>query len=52
MVSRLKMLRQDESLLPAFIALASASLYLSAGNSVQGIWSNTSSQLVAANAGS
>ena len=60
MVSRLKMFWQDESgqdlieytLLLAFIALASASLYLSAGNSVQGIWSNASSQLVAANTGS
>lgn len=60
MVSRLRMFWQDESgqdlieytLLLAFIALASASLYLSAGNSVQGIWSQTSSQLVAANAGS
>ena len=60
MVSRLRMFWRDESgqdlieytLLMAFIALASASLYLSAGNSVQGIWSNASSQLVAANAGS
>ena len=60
MVAHLKMFWQDESgqdlieytLLLAFIALASASLYLSAGNSVQGIWSNASSQLVAANAGS
>ena len=60
MVSRLKMFWQDDSgqdlieytLLLAFVALASASLYRSAGNSVQGIWSNTSSQLVAANAGS
>lgn len=60
MVSRLKAFWQDESgqdlieytLLMAFIALASASLYLSAGNSVQGIWSQASSQLVAANAGS
>jgi len=59
-VSRLKMFWQDESgqdlieytLLLAFIALASASLYLSAGNSVQGIWSQTSSQLVAANTAS
>ena len=60
MLSRIKMFWQDESgqdlieytLLLAFIALASASLYLSAGNSVQGIWSQTSSQLVAANSGS
>ena len=42
----------EYTLLMAFIALASASLYLSAGNSVQGIWSQASSQLVAANAGS
>jgi Flp pilus assembly pilin Flp len=48
---------QDESgqdlieytLLLAFVALASASLFLSAGNSVSGIWGNASSQLVAAN---
>ena len=60
MMSRLKAFWQDESgqdlieytLLMAFIALASASLYLSAGNSVQGIWSQASSQLVAANTGS
>ena len=60
MVSRLKSFCQDESgqdlieytLLMAFVALASASLYLSAGNSIQGIWSQTSSQLVAANTGS
>ena len=57
MMSRLKTFWQDESgqdlieytLLLAFIALASASLYLSAGNSVQGIWSTASSQLAAAN---
>jgi len=51
---------QDESgqdlieytLLLAFVALASASLFLSTGNSIQGIWSSSSSQLVAANAAS
>ena len=60
MLSRLKLFWREESgqdlieytLVMAFIALASASLYLSAGNSVQGIWSQTSSQLVAANSGS
>jgi Flp pilus assembly pilin Flp len=51
---------QDESgqdlieytLLLAFVALASASLFISAGNSVSGIWSTASSNLVAANAAS
>jgi len=51
---------QDESgqdlieytLLLAFVALASASLFVSAGNSVQGIWTSASSQLVAANGAS
>jgi Flp pilus assembly pilin Flp len=42
----------EYTLLMAFIALASASIFISAGGSIQGIWSNTSSQLVAANAGS
>jgi Flp pilus assembly pilin Flp len=49
---------QDESgqdlieytLLMAFVALASASLFISAGQSVQGIWSAANSNLVAANA--
>jgi Flp pilus assembly pilin Flp len=60
MLLHLKRFWQDESgqdlieytLLLAFVALASASLFLSAGNSIQGIWSSASSQLVAANAGS
>jgi Flp pilus assembly pilin Flp len=60
MLSFMQKFWQDESgqdlieytLLLAFVALASASLFLSAGNSVQGIWSTTSSQLVAANAAS
>ena len=60
MLLHMKNFWQDESgqdlieytLLLAFIALASASLYTSAGNSVQGIWSTASSQLVTANAGS
>jgi Flp pilus assembly pilin Flp len=42
----------EYTLLMAFIALASAAIFLSAGGSIQGIWSQTSSQLVAANAGS
>jgi hypothetical protein len=33
----------------AFVALASAALFLGAGGSVQGIWSTTNSQLIAAN---
>ena len=48
---------QDESgqdlieytLLLAFVALASAALFIGAGNSVQGIWSVVNSQLAAAN---
>jgi Flp pilus assembly pilin Flp len=60
MLSFMQKFWQDESgqdlieytLLLAFVALASASLFLSAGNSVQGIWSTTSSNLVAANAAS
>jgi Flp pilus assembly pilin Flp len=42
----------EYTLLMAFVALASASIFISAGGSIQGIWSNTSSQLVAANSGS
>ena len=42
----------EYTLLMAFIALASASIYISAGGSIQGIWSSASSQLVAANTGS
>jgi Flp pilus assembly pilin Flp len=57
MLSLMQRFWQDESgqdlieytLLLAFVALASASLFLSAGNSVSGIWGNASSQLVAAN---
>jgi len=33
----------------AFLALASAALFLKAGKSITGIWSTTNSQLVAAN---
>lgn len=35
----------EYTLLLAFVALASASLFLSAGNSVNGIWSQGSNQL-------
>ena len=42
----------EYTLMLAFIALASAALYTSAGGSIQGIWSNTSSQLSAANSAS
>jgi Flp pilus assembly pilin Flp len=42
----------EYSLLMAFVALASAALFLGAGNSIKGIWSTTNSQLVAANNGS
>jgi len=52
----LSFLRDDQgqdlieyTLLMAFVALASAALFLGAGKSVQGIWSASSSQLVAAN---
>lgn len=40
----------EYTLLMAFIALASAAIFTSAGKSIQGIWSTTSSQLAAANA--
>jgi Flp pilus assembly pilin Flp len=40
----------EYTLLMAFVALASASLFISAGNSVSGIWSAANTQLVAANA--
>jgi Flp pilus assembly pilin Flp len=42
----------EYSLLMAFVALASAALFLGAGNSIKGIWSTTNSQLAAANTGS
>jgi Flp pilus assembly pilin Flp len=41
----------EYTLLMAFVALASAALFLGAGGSIKGIWTNTSSQLTAANAG-
>ena len=40
----------EYTLLMAFVALASAALFLGAGGSIQGIWSTTNSQLIAANA--
>jgi Flp pilus assembly pilin Flp len=39
----------EYTLLLAFVALASAALFIGAGASVSGIWSTTNSQLVAAN---
>ena len=39
----------EYSLLMAFVALASAGLFMKAGKSVTGIWSTTNSQLVQAN---
>jgi Flp pilus assembly pilin Flp len=39
----------EYTLLLAFVALASAALFIGAGNSVKGIWSTTNSQLVFAN---
>jgi Flp pilus assembly pilin Flp len=40
----------EYTLLLAFVALASAALFIGAGGSVQGIWSVSNSQLTAANA--
>jgi Flp pilus assembly pilin Flp len=40
----------EYTLLMAFVALASAALFIGAGKSIQGIWSSTNSQLTAANA--
>ncbi len=39
----------EYTLLMAFVALASAALFLGAGGSIKGIWSTSNSQLVAAN---
>jgi Flp pilus assembly pilin Flp len=39
----------EYSLLMAFVALASAGLYVGAGSSVSGIWATANSQLTAAN---
>ena len=40
----------EYTLLMAFIALASAAIFVNAGKSISGIWSSANSQLVAANA--
>ena len=42
----------EYTLLMAFVALASATLFLTVGGSISGIWSASNSQLTAANAGS
>ena len=39
----------EYTLLMAFVALASATLFLGAGRSIKGIWITTNSQLTAAN---
>ena len=39
----------EYTLLMAFVALASAALFIGAGGSISGIWSTTNSQLSAAN---
>ena len=39
----------EYTLLLAFVALASAALFIGAGNSVKGIWQVTNTQLAAAN---
>ena len=39
----------EYTLLMAFVALASAALFIGAGGSIQGIWNVTNSQLAAAN---
>ena len=39
----------EYTLLMAFVALASAALFLGAGSSIKGIWTNTSTQLSTAN---
>jgi Flp pilus assembly pilin Flp len=42
----------EYTLLMAFIALASAAIFINAGKSISGIWGNASTQLSAANAAS
>jgi Flp pilus assembly pilin Flp len=39
----------EYTLLMAFVALASAALFLGAGGSISGIWTTSNSQLTAAN---
>jgi Flp pilus assembly pilin Flp len=40
----------EYTLLMAFVALASAAIFINAGNSIKGIWGQANSQLTAANA--
>jgi Flp pilus assembly pilin Flp len=42
----------EYTLLIAFVALASAAIFIGAGNQMTGIWKNANSQLVVANAAS
>jgi Flp pilus assembly pilin Flp len=42
----------EYTLLMAFVALASAALFIGAGGSISGIWSTANTQLAAANANS
>ena len=42
----------EYTLLMAFVALASAALFLGAGGSIKGIWTSTNSELAAANTAS
>jgi Flp pilus assembly pilin Flp len=39
----------EYTLLMAFVALASAALFIGAGGSIKGIWTSTNAQLAAAN---
>jgi Flp pilus assembly pilin Flp len=39
----------EYTLLMAFVALASAALFIGAGSSIKGIWSSTNTQLTTAN---
>jgi Flp pilus assembly pilin Flp len=41
----------EYTLLMAFVALASATLFMGAGGSIAGIWTTSNSQLSAANSG-
>ncbi len=40
----------EYTLLLAFVALASAAIFIGAGNSISGIWTNTNNRLANANA--
>jgi Flp pilus assembly pilin Flp len=42
----------EYTLLMAFVALASAALFIGAGGSISGIWTSTNTSLAAANANS